>query len=506
MSTDATLGYVTDTTYPDTFFRELSPVWLNYVAALNGARPRPLDEPFTYLELGCGLGTSCVVNAAALSSGAFHACDINPDHIAGARRRAGALAVDNVVFHEASFEELLEHDLPAFDFIAAHGVYSWVNDRARRTLRTLVHRQLKPEGLLYLSYNCLPGWAAELPLRRLLLELVATGTGDTARRLEQALASLRRLAASRPHYFDAVPGAAAAVSAYVRGSSNYLAHEFLNESWEPFYSVDVADELHASGLRYLGSATLVDNHHGLLVNEPAAEAIGALDNARQRQLALDFALDRRFRRDVFTRAEAREIGQTAHLGAVVLGHLGSTARLGQSLRVPRGALTFQDDFLRDVRALMDGGALPLAGVVRQLAGASRPATEIARNLVLLVAAGGLTPFAQARNYTDVAPASRLQQARTERALGEAGHGLIRAIPSAVLGNGVALTAIEARAVSALLAGASGVEDVVAHLASTDSDDQRRADGVDHDQEARRAAALRAHDELWPTFARLGLVN
>jgi hypothetical protein len=50
------VGYVTDTTYADTFFRELSPAWLNYVAALNGVSPRPLDASFRYLELGCGFG------------------------------------------------------------------------------------------------------------------------------------------------------------------------------------------------------------------------------------------------------------------------------------------------------------------------------------------------------------------------------------------------------------------------------------------------------------------
>ena len=37
-------------------FRELSPAWLNYVAAINGCQPRPLDPGFTYMELGCGLG------------------------------------------------------------------------------------------------------------------------------------------------------------------------------------------------------------------------------------------------------------------------------------------------------------------------------------------------------------------------------------------------------------------------------------------------------------------
>ena len=70
MTADWTQGYVTDTIYTDGFFRELSPSWLNYVAALKGCLPIPLDRPFTYLELGCGLGRSTTVLAGAFDSSA----------------------------------------------------------------------------------------------------------------------------------------------------------------------------------------------------------------------------------------------------------------------------------------------------------------------------------------------------------------------------------------------------------------------------------------------------
>ena len=62
---DRLQGYVTDASYTDRFFRELSPSWLAYVAALHGLTPCRLDGSFAYLELGCGLGTSVVVNAGA---------------------------------------------------------------------------------------------------------------------------------------------------------------------------------------------------------------------------------------------------------------------------------------------------------------------------------------------------------------------------------------------------------------------------------------------------------
>ncbi len=51
-------GYVTDTAYTEKLHRELSPGWLNYVAILNGHLPIRLNEPFRYLELGCGVAES----------------------------------------------------------------------------------------------------------------------------------------------------------------------------------------------------------------------------------------------------------------------------------------------------------------------------------------------------------------------------------------------------------------------------------------------------------------
>lgn len=58
-----------------------------------------------------------------------------------------------------------------------------------------------------------------------------------------------------------------------RSPSDYLAHEFLNETWEPLYSIDVAQEMLKAELTYLGSATLVDNHEALVIDSSAAEVI-----------------------------------------------------------------------------------------------------------------------------------------------------------------------------------------------------------------------------------------
>src|SRR5262245_38112942 len=190
-----------------------------------------------------------MTNAAAFPRARFHGCDVNPQHIEGAQRLASALAIGNVHFHRASFHELAAHDLPSFDFIVLHGVYSWVDADARSAIGRVVAERLKPGGLLYVSYNSQPGWSAEVPLRRLLVELAAIAAGDSADRSRAAAESLRQLAQRKARYFTANPEAHLAVAAYAKEPSDYLAHEFLNRVWEPFYSIDVADGLAEAGVR-----------------------------------------------------------------------------------------------------------------------------------------------------------------------------------------------------------------------------------------------------------------
>jgi len=503
---DWSQGYVTDTIYADRFFRELSPAWLNYVAALCGASPRNLDRSFTYLDLGCGFGSSTIVNAGAFPAGEFHACDFNPAHIEGGQRHAGALGISNIQFHEASFEDLLLQELPAFDFIVLHGVYSWVGAEARQAIRRIIHDRLKPDGLVYLSYNCLPGWSIEAPLRKLLVELAATEGGGSPQRTQQALRSLKHLSSSKLRYFNANPSAATAVDAYTKDPSNYLAHEFLNQTWEPFYSIDIADQMADAGMSYLGSATLVDNHPALVVDELAAEAVDQLATGRQRQLATDFATNQRFRRDVFVRGHARlgQVETTRHLRAAAIGCLGNPERIGTKARVPRGEIRFQEDFIRGLQSLMLRGSTTIGQAVAALGGEGRDPVEIARNLIFLIAAGTLMPFAKARSQSHAVKARRLANRTVERVLAHAiEHRVPRAIPSETLGNGVDILPVEALAITELLAGADAVETLAARLEAGIDGMQlpRNDDPVTYS----RAVAQGVIEDLVPALMRLGVI-
>jgi len=313
-------------------------------------------------------------------------------------------------------------------------------------------------------------------------------------------------------YFRNNPAAATAVESYFRRAGSYLAHEFLNQTWEPFFAIDVADEMAESGLSYIGSATLVDNHPALVMDAGAAEAVAALPTERQRQLAVDFAVNQRFRRDVFVRGRsARDETEAArHLESAAIGVVANPDRIATKARVPRGEITFQSDFIGELQALMRGGSMTLGETVAALGGRGRNEREIARNLMFLVAAGPLMPFARAFRFDVLHERPRVANRLVERVLTYVvRHRVSRAIPCEALGNGVEVRPIDALAITAWLDGTQDVEDLkmylLAGMREPGSDVAVNGSLAQSPTEEATAAARHVVEQLVPNFIRLGLI-
>jgi SAM-dependent methyltransferase len=210
--TAATDGYVTDVSYIPGFYPHLAPVAMRYAAALNRVAPPRTDSGFRYLELGCGLGRSLTTLAAANPGGEFVGVDINPAHTAAADRDIAAGGLTNARVITSGFA-----GLPA-DFIALHGVFSWVAPSVREEILAVARRYLRPEGLLLVSYNAMPGWAHLQPIRGILRQYAALRQGDSAQRVRDALAYLVFIRDRHAKYFDDNPRAAAYVDGTFVGS------------------------------------------------------------------------------------------------------------------------------------------------------------------------------------------------------------------------------------------------------------------------------------------------
>jgi len=302
-------GYVVDVDYIPGFYPQMAPVSLRHVAALNGLSPPATADGFSYLELGCGLGRSLTTLAAANPQGRFVGVDINTRHIASIESDVAAGALDNVGTIAADFGSLPD-DLGVFDFIAMHGVWSWVSPRVRQDIMAVVEKHLAPGGLFLVSYNAMPGWAHLQPIKGILQQYAALRTGDSRQRVRDALTYLVFIREKKAKYFEDNPRAAAYVDALLKQDISYLAHEYLNEHWTSFYFAEVAAAFKGGGLRFAGSLPVYTNFWDLCVKPEFQELFRTTTDRLVTEAHKDFCANTAFRWDIYAK-EPRQLASAA---------------------------------------------------------------------------------------------------------------------------------------------------------------------------------------------------
>lgn len=312
-------GYVTEIGYTYSFHAELQP-W-PMVDALGVQSPIRPGEAFDYCELGFGQGFSLALLAAANPQARFWGNDINPDHVAHARWLADGAGLTNMSVSPLGFADYADTDLPTFDIVALHGVWSWVGPQQRAEIVAFLDRHLKPGGAVYLGYNVLPGWAQYLPLRELMLASARRGQGTLAERITGSLGLAERLRGQDAGYFRVNPTVASRLDALLDRPVDYLAHEYFNESWRPTYFTDLSRALAQAGLHLAAQARAADRWEEGVLNNDILTVGGreVVEDADFTELLRDFLTNRPFRRDLFQKEGGKERPVTERCWAA-LGH------------------------------------------------------------------------------------------------------------------------------------------------------------------------------------------
>jgi SAM-dependent methyltransferase len=338
-------GYLRDVAYVRQFCKELAPALLRAAAALNGFPPPP-EDGFDYCELGCGPGDTVNTLAAAHPASRFVGVDFNAEHVAFARSLAERAGLGNVRFLERDFAELAREPLPSFDYVCAHGVLAWIAPATRTAMLDVAAARLRPGGLLYVSYNAMPGWAAVEPLRRLLLDASSGVAGTSLDRARHALAVAKALCDARAEYFDVNPPAKEMLETTLRTGLAYAAHEYLGADWHPMYFADVAAEMTARGLRFVGQLPLYLNHRDLTIPESAAGLFaGPMDRAAFERLK-DFAINEFFRGDLYVKdgGPPEPARTTAYFDATPFGTLVPADAVRREVRLRHHTLRYDGAF------------------------------------------------------------------------------------------------------------------------------------------------------------------
>jgi SAM-dependent methyltransferase len=285
------------------------------MAALLHLMGLTVPEPSTarILELGCGTGANVLSLAAILPKASLVGIDLSSSQIASAERIRGAAGLTNVQLLCQDFSTL-DSKFGTFDYIIAHGIYSWVAPPLQQKMLALCAQHLSAHGAAYISFNCLPGWHLRGIVRDAML-FASKDAPDLRAQIAQSRSALELLGKSltlapspsvRPareevalriaiaHEF----GQAAAMPDW------YLAHDFLSVSNNALYFSEFYQQLQKEKLQYVGDLELAKNFP---LEQPAEvqKVLASIGDDRLRyEQYLDFLRTRFFRRALIVRQSA----------------------------------------------------------------------------------------------------------------------------------------------------------------------------------------------------------
>ncbi|MEO6397238.1 MAG: class I SAM-dependent methyltransferase [Tepidiformaceae bacterium] len=264
------------------------------MARLFGVDAAP-PERCRVLDIGCAAGENLIPMAESLPRSEFFGFDYSEREIAMGQAVIRATGLSNVRIEQ---RDILEPgtDLGQFDYIIAHGIYSWVPEAVREALLRLCKSALAPNGVVYMSYNTLPGSHFKDYVRDMMRFHTRNQEAPGAR-VRDALEIVRMVAGAVPAGRGPQGALLAFYTSSLEGRSNQgIFHDELSDINDAFYFSDFVANARAAGLQYLAEPELASM---LVSNLPAnlRQVIGErATSIEEVEQYLDFFRLRYFRR------------------------------------------------------------------------------------------------------------------------------------------------------------------------------------------------------------------
>jgi hypothetical protein len=295
-----TSGYVADIGYTYGYYRELNPLCARLLLLDKGVH---LPQMGAACELGFGQGISINYHAAAGST-RWYGTDFNPSQTAFAQELQRVSGSDAKLLDAGFAEFCADPSLPDFDYIGLHGIWSWISEENRKVLAAFIARKLKVGGLLYVSYNTMPGWSVFAPIRDLMAQhaevLSARGEGVVSK-VNDALGFVEQLLATKPLYARHNPQVTERAAQILQQNRSYLAHEYFNQDWHPMSFGRMAQYMSAAKLQYAGSAAPLEHVDVLNLTPEQQGFLAKIPDAIFREGVRDFMVNQQFRRDYWVK-------------------------------------------------------------------------------------------------------------------------------------------------------------------------------------------------------------
>ena len=235
--------------YTKNIYQQSQPNFIATAATLFGIQPPPVGT-CKVLELGCASGINTIAMAQDIPEGQFVGIDYSITQIKEGQANIDWLGLKNITLKAMDFNDVTM-DLGKFDYIVAHGVYSWIAPSLRDRLLQICQQYLQPNGIAYVSYNTYPGWHNDHMLRKMMLYRTRH-LSDPQAKLEQAKELLNFFITTTKNKYDSYSLSLRKELDYINKlDQNYLVHEYLEEYNEPVLFTEFIKQANEYNLQYI---------------------------------------------------------------------------------------------------------------------------------------------------------------------------------------------------------------------------------------------------------------
>ena len=302
------MGYDTETNYNYLYFGQLNPHRIRFNFISQGLAFPKIDQNFNACELGFGNGLSIILHSAA-SIESWYGNDFNPSQVNYAKQLAKHGDVNANLSDDAFDEFLKRDDLPMFDYICLHGIWSWISPENQDVIVEFVKNKLKVGGILYISYNTKQVYSSIEPFRCIINSYIQN-LGDPAKNnvqsIPDALAFVNKLVATKPGYTKHTPWALDRyTNNVIKQDHEYVGHEYANGYWLLQNFEQVAAKFEQAKLSYVCQAHLPDNLTDYFLSDEQKKLYKQYVNTPLANEVLDFISENSFRSDIYVKGAVK---------------------------------------------------------------------------------------------------------------------------------------------------------------------------------------------------------
>ena len=296
--------------YPSTSHIFTHPDNLATAAILLGLTPPPISH-CRVLELGCASGGNLIPIALSLPHSTCVGLDASAVQIAEGQRAVAVVGLSNVTLKHMDLLEVTA-ELGQFDYIIAHGIFSWVPEPVRDKILRICRENLAPNGIAYISYNTYPGWHMLGATREMMLyhtrqvsepQLRITQARELLKFLSQALTATgeNSKSAITRAYAEFLKSELEHIEP---STDSYVFHEELEEINDPLYFHEFAAWAGRHQLQYLSEANFSDVFLNDFPPQCTSDLLKMARNLIELEQYMDFLRNRTFRKTLLVQAEA----------------------------------------------------------------------------------------------------------------------------------------------------------------------------------------------------------